>query len=81
VAPHAREGYQSGLPPSHRALAARKAGLTEVPCWVRELSDDDAYIALVLNNTQGELHALEIGRHALESGKDVRAYAAVTQIK
>src|SRR5688572_23948044 len=26
--------------------------------WVREIADDDAYMALVLANTQGELHPL-----------------------
>jgi ParB-like chromosome segregation protein Spo0J len=43
-----------------------------VPCWVREMSDEDAYMALALNNAQGELHPLERGYHALgvvEAGK------------
>jgi ParB/RepB/Spo0J family partition protein len=50
----------------HRALAAEKAGLTTVPCWVREMSDEDAYMALALNNMQGELHPLEVGRFCQE---------------
>ena len=28
--------------------------LAAIPCWVRNLSDADAYMALVLANTQGE---------------------------
>lgn len=63
----------------HRRLAAEKAGLTEVPCWVREMSDDDAYMALALNNAQGELHPLEEGMHALGSGLSKSEYAAVTR--
>jgi hypothetical protein len=42
---------------------------------VRDLSDADAYMQLVLCNTQSELHALEEGKHAAESGMDLRAYA------
>lgn len=68
------EGYEI-ISGHHRALAARKADLTEVPCWVREMSDEDAYMALALNNVQGELHPLEEGMHALGSGMDVRTYA------
>ena len=59
----------------HRALAAERAGLAEVPCWVREMSDDDAYMALALNNAQGELHPLEVGLHALRSGWNRKHYA------
>ena len=36
-----------------------------MPCWVREMSDEDAYMALALNNAQGELSELEVGLHAL----------------
>jgi hypothetical protein len=44
------------------------------------MSDEDAYMALALNNAQGELNELEVGLHALgavESGiaKSVNAYA------
>lgn len=59
----------------HRWLAAKQAGLTEVPCWVREMSDEQAYMELVLCNTQSELHPLEEGKHAAESGMDLKAYA------
>lgn len=49
----------------HRAEAARRAGLTEIPAWVRQMDDDEAFMQLVLGNTQGELAALEFGLHAL----------------
>lgn len=62
----------------HRWLAAQKAGLATVPCWVREMSDADAYMALVLNNAQGELSPLEVGLHALGSGMTQQAYADAT---
>lgn len=59
----------------HRYLAALQAGLATVPCWVREYDDDTAYMQLVLCNTQSELHPLEEGKHAAESGLDLKAYA------
>ena len=59
----------------HRWLAAQKASLETVPCWVREMSDEDAYMALLLTNTQNELHPLEEGLRALKSGLSVRVYA------
>ena len=68
-------GYQADI------LAGKHAGLTEVPCWVRDLSDEDAYMQLVLCNTQSELHPLEEGKHAAESpqledkSKGLKAYA------
>jgi hypothetical protein len=43
-----------------------------VPCWVRELDDDAAYMLLATSNAQSELTALERGLHALhatEKGK------------
>ncbi len=49
----------------HRKAAAMKAGIDAVPCWVREMDDEDAYMALVTSNSQGELSPLEIGMHAL----------------
>lgn len=73
VRPNA-EGYEI-ISGHTRKLAAEKAGLTIVPCWVREMSDADAYMALVLNNAQGELSPLEIGLHQLGSGMTVRDYA------
>src|SRR6185295_9173617 len=60
----------------HRTEAANRAGITELPCWVRDLDDDAAYMLLATSNAQGELTALERGIHALHSGMDVKAYAA-----
>lgn len=51
----------------HRVEAARKVGLAEVPCWVRQMDDDEAFMQLVLSNAQGELSPLEIGIHALKA--------------
>ena len=59
----------------HRLEAARKAGLAEVPAWVEDLDDDNAYMQLVLANTQGELSPLERGIHFNGSGRGVREYA------
>jgi ParB-like chromosome segregation protein Spo0J len=42
---------------------------------VRDLSDEDAYMALALCNAQGELSPLEIGIHALGSGMQPKEYA------
>lgn len=71
------DGYQV-LSGHHRKAAALKAGLTEVPCWVRELDDDAAYMALVTSNSQGELSPLERGIHFNLAGKGTRDYARVT---
>lgn len=49
--------------PEHRHGAAKRAGLTEVPCWVREMDDDEAFMQLILSNTQGEMSPLEEGHH------------------
>jgi len=51
----------------HRKAAAVAAGLPSVWCWVEELDDDAAFMALVLSNSQGELDPLEIGIHAFEA--------------
>lgn len=67
-------GYQI-ISGHHRVKAAERADLPTVPCWVREMSDEDAYMQLVLCNTQSELHPLEEGKHAAESGMDLKAYA------
>jgi ParB/RepB/Spo0J family partition protein len=50
----------------HRHAASGKAGLDEVPCWVVEMDDDEAYMALATSNNQGELAQLEYGLHAVE---------------
>ena len=51
----------------HRKQAAIKKGLHEVWCWVEDMSDEDAFMALVTSNNQGELDPLEIGIHAFEA--------------
>lgn len=60
----------------HRKLAALRRGLIELPCWVREMSDEDAYMQLVLCNSQGELSSLEFGLHSLKSSLSGKDYAA-----
>lgn len=64
----------------HRKLAAEAVGLTTVPCWIRAMTDDEAYMALVLTNTQRELLPLEIGLHAINSGLSMTEYAKQTGI-
>lgn len=59
----------------HRWLAAQQAGIETIPCWIKDLTDEQAYMELVLCNTQSELHPLEEGKHAAESGMDLKAYA------
>ena len=59
----------------HRWLAAQQAELKEIPCWVKEMTDEQAYMELVLCNTQSELSALERGIHALHSGVSGSEYA------
>lgn len=59
------DGYEI-ISGHHRHAASVKAGLELVPCWVVEMDDDQAYMALATSNNQGELAPLEIGLHALE---------------
>ena len=58
----------------HRLEAAKVAGLETVPAWIVEMDDEQAYMALVEANNQGELAPLEIGIHLLgvELGKPGR---------
>lgn len=74
VRPVANNQYQV-ISGHHRALAANQARLTVVPCWIREMTDDEAYMELVRCNTQSELHPLEEGKHAAQSGMDLKSYA------
>jgi len=60
----------------HRRVAAEQAGLDRVPCWGRKLDDKAAYMLLATSNAQGEPTPIERGRHALNSGMDIKAYAA-----
>lgn len=67
-------GYQI-ISGHHRVAAAKQANIEKVPCWVRGLSEEEAYMQLVLCNTQSELHPLEEGKHAVESGLKLELYA------
>ena len=70
-------GYQI-LSGHHRKAAAIIAGIEAIPCWVRDLDDDAAYMALVTSNSQGELSPLERGIHFNRAGVGVREYARLT---
>ena len=66
----------------HRTEGARRAGIDELPCFVREdLDEDEAYMVLATANAQGELSPLEIGMHALhlpdkgKHGGGLKAYS------
>jgi phage N-6-adenine-methyltransferase len=62
------DGYEI-ISGHHRHASAEAAGLEEVPCWLVEMDDDQAYMALATSNNQGEISPLEIGLHALHRGK------------
>ena len=64
VRPH-QNGYQI-IEGEHRFTAARALGYLKLPCVVRELSDTEALIQLVLGNIQTETKPLEIGLNALK---------------
>lgn len=49
----------------HRRRAAERAEVASIHAWVREMDDDEAYMLLVLSNSQSELTPIEIGWHAL----------------
>lgn len=61
VRPNA-DGYEI-LSGHHRHEAAKRCSLDTVPCWVRDMDDDEAFMMLILANTQGELSPLEEGHH------------------
>ncbi len=72
-------GHFQILSGHHRIAAAQQAGISELPCWIEEMNDDDAYMQLVLSNAQGELSPLEIGMHVLgyvqrQKGGGLKAY-------
>lgn len=58
-----KDGHYQILSGHHRHEAAKRTGLATVPCWVREMDDDEAFMQLILANTQGELSPLEEGHH------------------
>lgn len=76
VRPHGDE-YQI-ISGHHRTEAAKRAGIAEVPAWVKEMDDDEAFMQLVLANNQGELSPLEIGMHALTWSGEQKGYAERT---
>ena len=49
-----------------RHKAAIKAGCKMLPCWVKDIDDEAAFMELVLANNQGELSPLEYGIHVLK---------------
>jgi protein gp37/ParB-like chromosome segregation protein Spo0J len=59
------EGRFQILDGHHRVEAARREKLESVPAWVREYTDEEAFMQLALANAQSGLTALERGRHAL----------------
>jgi site-specific DNA-methyltransferase (adenine-specific) len=66
----------------HRLEAAKRAGLTEAPCFVRDdIDEDQAYMVLATANAQGELSPLEIGCHAYGLGHgSAKDYAAAVGV-
>lgn len=59
------QGYQI-IEGEHRFKAAKTLGYLDLPCVVRELTDTEALIQLVLGNIQSESKPLEIGLNALK---------------
>lgn len=64
-----KDGAHQILSGHHRVEAAKRAGLAEVPCWVKELDDDEAFMQLVLCNEQSELSRLERAVHVFRYGQ------------
>jgi len=64
VRPH-NGGYQL-VAGHHRIKAARDAGIDRVWAWVRDMDDDEAHMALALDNEHGEWSPLFYGLHALD---------------
>jgi ParB/RepB/Spo0J family partition protein len=71
-------GYQI-IEGEHRYKVAKSLGYLQLPCVVRELSDTEALIQLVLGNIQTESKPLEIGINALQviqkEGYSIHEYA------
>jgi N6-adenosine-specific RNA methylase IME4 len=66
----------------HRVEAAKRSGLDAVPAWVIEIDDDQAYMALASDNSQGEMTLVELAIHAAgvksargKEGDGVKAWA------
>lgn len=60
----AKDGYYEIGSGHHRIEAAKRAGLTAIPCWKTDISEEDFFMLLLLSNKQKELSALEEGIHA-----------------
>ena len=58
-----------------RVEAAKRAGLTDLPCWIRDMDDEDAHRLLLEENVQDPLHPIEEGAHYLSSGLTQEAYS------
>jgi len=58
-------GYQV-VTGNHRYYAALKAGIETVPCWVREMSDEETLILVATDNEQDPPSPLDYGMYALE---------------
>lgn len=71
-----RDGYQIVMG-HHRHEAAKRAGLTTVPCWVREIADSEAFMLLATSNEQSDMTPLEWGMHALNYQGKLKEYAAI----
>jgi ParB/RepB/Spo0J family partition protein len=75
VRPLSGGGYQ--IVSGHRRVqAAKRAGLTTIPCWQRAMTDDEAHMLLLSENIQDGLHPIEEGQHQIDSGLRQEAYAA-----
>ena len=69
------DGYEM-ISGHRRMYAAIRAGLETIPAIVRELSDDDAVIAMVDANIQRE----ELGEQVGESARNVQRYIRLTEL-
>jgi N6-adenosine-specific RNA methylase IME4 len=76
-----KDGYQI-ISGHHRVEAAKRAGLDAVPAWVVKMDDDQAYMALAMDNAQGEMSLVELAIHAAgvkaakgKEGEGVKAWA------
>jgi ParB/RepB/Spo0J family partition protein len=70
------DGYQIVMG-HHRHTAAKRAGLDSVPCWVRTISDSEAFMLLATSNEQSDMTPLEWGMHALNYQGKLKEYAAI----
>ncbi len=75
VRPYA-DGYQIVMG-HHRHVAAKRAGLKTIPCWVRDIADSEAFMLLATSNEQSDMTPLEWGMHALSYQGKLKEYAAI----